>query len=249
MKNNIFIGWSGDLSKEIADILKKNIPYIIQCTNVFYSLENINSGDIWFNELVSNMEKSELGIFCLTKSNINNKWMRFESGFLSSQKKKAIPLLIDLKASELEKNDPFINSEACQITKEGFIKLCRAIVIFFGINLEEEIWKEALETRWEGINEILSNLDKNYKYDYVNAYSQEHIKLMIEKFCNLSNEISNIFKSNKDFNKIRKIISDYNLLNKSYEIKCWINNNKIDHELDKKFKSSNDEFWKIKKSL
>ena len=37
----VFVSWSGELSKEIAEVLKKWIPCIIQSVEVFYSPEDI----------------------------------------------------------------------------------------------------------------------------------------------------------------------------------------------------------------
>ena len=43
----VFVSWSGELSKEIAEVLKKWIPCIIQSVEVFYSPEDIEKGDSW----------------------------------------------------------------------------------------------------------------------------------------------------------------------------------------------------------
>lgn len=43
----VFVSWSGELSCQIAEVLKKWIPCIIQSVEVFFSPEDIEKGDNW----------------------------------------------------------------------------------------------------------------------------------------------------------------------------------------------------------
>jgi hypothetical protein len=43
----IFISWSGDLSKKIAEQLKIFLPSVIQSLKPFYSSEDISKGKRW----------------------------------------------------------------------------------------------------------------------------------------------------------------------------------------------------------
>jgi hypothetical protein len=78
----VFISWSGSLSKSVAEKLRPWMREIIQGLEPFVSSLDIQKGNLWLTELMNELEGSSIGIICLTKENLNSKWLLFEAGAL-----------------------------------------------------------------------------------------------------------------------------------------------------------------------
>lgn len=101
----IFISWSGDIAKSIAEALKTELFDIFgddDKLEIFVSSQDISAGTEWFHEISNAIENSILGILCLTKENTSNEsiadWVIFEAGALAfhlKDKKAIIPLLFN----------------------------------------------------------------------------------------------------------------------------------------------------------
>lgn len=79
----VFISWSGDLSRRIAETLRKYLPLMIQGMDVFMSKHDLESGSRWSSELAKELEESSFGILCLTPDNLDSPWVLFEAGALT----------------------------------------------------------------------------------------------------------------------------------------------------------------------
>jgi hypothetical protein len=65
---SIFISWSetGSASHAIAKILHDWLPRVIQRTECYMSSLNNAAGSVWLKTILSQLEKSHVGIVCLT---------------------------------------------------------------------------------------------------------------------------------------------------------------------------------------
>lgn len=100
----IFLSWSGNLSKSVAEILRKYLPTILQGTESFLSAHDIESGAKWSQILSDELENTNYGILCLTPYNLESKWLIFEAGAISKLKGSSVcGLLIgDLRQTDIE---------------------------------------------------------------------------------------------------------------------------------------------------
>jgi len=124
---NVFISWSGSLSKQVAISLKKWIENTLQGTDAWMSNEDIEKGTIWFNEIKSALKDTSVGILCLTKDNLNSPWILFEAGALSKglSKSRVCPLLIDLGHADL--GQPLSQFNGSLPKREDMLKLITLI--------------------------------------------------------------------------------------------------------------------------
>jgi TIR domain len=79
----VFVSWSGDDSKEVAEVLREYLPTLIQGTEVFMSKHDIASGSRWRSELGKELAQCNFGICCLTPNNLAASWLLFEAGALT----------------------------------------------------------------------------------------------------------------------------------------------------------------------
>ena len=85
----VFISWSGDTSKRLAEALRDWLPGVLQAVKPYFTPNDIEKGTRWSGEIAGELEKASFGLFCLTRDNINSPWMMFEAGALSKHVDKA----------------------------------------------------------------------------------------------------------------------------------------------------------------
>lgn len=94
----IFISWSGERSRLVAELLNSWIKCVIQASKPWISTQDIESGSTWFNEISNELNDASVGVICLTKENKNNPWILFESGALAKglEMPRVCTFLVDL---------------------------------------------------------------------------------------------------------------------------------------------------------
>jgi hypothetical protein len=79
----VFLCWSGKASHQIAQALFDFIGDVIQDVKPFLSSESVRKGQRWNAEIACQLSDTNYGIVCLTKDNLDARWILFESGALS----------------------------------------------------------------------------------------------------------------------------------------------------------------------
>lgn len=88
MAMKVFVCWSGEPSRSIAEALHKWIPDVLPDVLPFMSEHNIDAGVRWGQKLTEELHNTDFGICCLTNSNLNAPWILFESGAISKSVEK-----------------------------------------------------------------------------------------------------------------------------------------------------------------
>lgn len=151
----VFISWSGERSKQIAEILKLWIPLVIQAAKPYYSPDDITKGTRWDSEIAQMLEESRIGIICLTKENLKAPWILFEAGALSKNidKSKVVPILFEVEPSEIE--GPLAQFQAARFEEKEIKKVIKMFNSELGENKLSsdtidsvfKMWWPTLETK------------------------------------------------------------------------------------------------------
>src|ERR1035437_4223879 len=80
---DIFISWSGDRSRAIAEAMREWLPKIMPSVKPWMSQTDINKGSRWNPDIAQNLDTAKAGIFCLTRSNLRSESILFEAGAIS----------------------------------------------------------------------------------------------------------------------------------------------------------------------
>src|SRR5262249_25941930 len=79
----VFISWSGDRSRLVAEALKEWLPAVIQTLEPWVSSVDIAKGTRSLEEIHLQLRDSEFGIICLTPENLKAEWIHFEAGAIA----------------------------------------------------------------------------------------------------------------------------------------------------------------------
>jgi len=160
----IFISWSGERSKQVADLLSNWIQCVLQAVDPWLSSKDIDRGSLWFSEITNQLSNTHNGIVCLTKSNLNKPWILFESGALAKglNSSRVYTFLIDLNPNDVK--DPLAQFNHTVPTKDGIYQLVRTINHSLETDaLKENILSNVFETYWPQFERNFKEIIKNTK--------------------------------------------------------------------------------------
>lgn len=193
----VFISWSGKKSCEVAKILKKWIPCIIQSVEPYFSSADIDKGARWSTDIAKELEIASFGILCVTKENLNSSWLNFEAGALSKSidKAKVCPFLLGMKPSDI-KDSPILQFQMTSINKEDVFQL------FLSINkcledkkLDENVLTTTFETFWPPIYDELIKVDGGSDKEVIKESENKNSSMAIEEILELVRYQHKLLKS------------------------------------------------------
>lgn len=158
----IFVSWSGELSKKIAEILKKWIPCVLQSVEVFYSPEDIEKGENWDAKISKELSESSYGIICITSENTGAPWINFEAGAIAKTLDARVAvLMIDVRTSDIQ--GPLKRYQATKLEKNDIYHLISDINNSTESPLPYSTFDPVFYAVWETMNsEIESIMTENH---------------------------------------------------------------------------------------
>jgi hypothetical protein len=157
----IFLSWSGEKSRQTAEVLKKWLPQVIQALKPWISVD-IEKGKRWSQEVIDNLEQSKVGIICLNKENLSEPWILFETGAIAKTKDSySCIFLLDLGPADVPK--PLGELQATKFEKDDFRKLMHTINgVLKNVgkeSLEKDVLDSVFEKFWPELEEQLTNIE------------------------------------------------------------------------------------------
>lgn len=149
MSSKVFISWGGDLSKKLAEEVRKWLPSVIQSVVPYFTPDDIDKGKRWESDITNELMLSDIGIICLTKDNIDRPWILFEAGALSKKfgKSNVCTILFDVESTEI--TGPLTSFQATKFEKDDFYKLLKTVNETLGEDkLKSEILRDVFEMWW-----------------------------------------------------------------------------------------------------
>lgn len=101
--HNVFISWSGDRARGVANALHQWLPLLLQSCVPWVSCSELEKGQRWAQEITAKLSEIDLGIVCLTPENLTSSWLLFEAGALSKHMRetRVCTYLIDLQPQDV----------------------------------------------------------------------------------------------------------------------------------------------------
>lgn len=160
---DIFISWSGERSKAVAELLKTWLKCVVQASKPWVSSQNISPGTVWFAQISERLNSSSIGIVCLTQENKNNPWILFEAGALAKglADTRVCTFLIDLTTTDIQ--PPLSMFNATSPNREGLWMLVQQVNAGLKENsLDQDTLQAVFDTYWPQFEEGLRNALDNY---------------------------------------------------------------------------------------
>jgi hypothetical protein len=153
----VFISWSGDVSFQVGKALRGWLPNVLQAVRPWMSTD-IAAGARWGAVLGEELSASNLGILCLTKTNMTAPWLLFEAGALAKHltEDKVVPYRFQLKADEIP--PPLSQFQSVGDDYDGTLGLLESINGICATPLKDEQLKTAFKAWWPRLNKHLRNI-------------------------------------------------------------------------------------------
>jgi tetratricopeptide (TPR) repeat protein len=158
---NVFISWSGKVSKAYALAVNNWLKQAMHKVKPWMSDAEIGPGERWNEKVSSSLKETNFGIICVTSENINAPWILFEAGALAKALNSArvVPLLFGVSNTDLA--SPLTQFQAVSADKEGFLKLAAALneeLKIKGEELDESILRSLLRKLWPELDRELKRI-------------------------------------------------------------------------------------------
>lgn len=170
MPTKVFISWSGDLSRKLAETLRDWLPSTLQYVKPYFTPEDIEKGAKWGSEIAKELEISNIGVICLTRDNTEKPWILFEAGALSKsiEKGRVCTLLFDLEPADVK--GPLTTFQGTRFIREDFKRLVVTINSAAGdARLESAVLDDVFDMWWPKleakVEQILKSHEKGGKKD------------------------------------------------------------------------------------
>ena len=157
----VFISWSGEESRQVADALREWLPLVIQAVKPWVSAADIEKGEAWYSSIQSSLADAQgMGIFCLTQANLAAPWLAFEAGALSIHDRgRVATLLHGVDANSVK--PPLSLFQATQSNqKADVLTLMKSVNNRLPDPLEVNLLLRAFEANWDGLTKALSEVSK-----------------------------------------------------------------------------------------
>ncbi len=158
MATQVFISWSGDLSKKLAEAVREWLPATLQFVKPYFTPVDIEKGTKWGAEISAELEKSDTGIICLTRENLSSPWILFEAGALSKKPRSRVcTLLFNLETTDV--TGPLTLFQHTRFVKNDFKGLVETINNVGGESkLEKSVFDRVFEMWWPRLEEQIATI-------------------------------------------------------------------------------------------
>jgi hypothetical protein len=170
----VFLSWSGDRSKAIAEVLREWLPSVLQSVKPYFSPDDIVKGARWSVDIASQLDECQFGIICLTKTNLLAPWIQFEAGALAKNLDKArvIPLLVGVAPADV--SGPLTQFQMAAFGLTEIRRVLRAINAQLPDPLDQTVLESTLTMWWPKLEERIKAIPEDIAPTAASAASTKH---------------------------------------------------------------------------
>jgi hypothetical protein len=194
----VFISWSGQRSKQIANALREWLPMALQYIEPWVSDKDVSAGERWAQVIAGELEAANFGIICVTPENIHSEWILFEAGALSKsmQEGKVIPLLFGLELSDL--SGPLSQFQAQKLEETGVKEIVKSINKISSTKTSDAIVDQIVPALWPRLSEKVSSIPQSAPHDKHMRPNHEILEELVVGIRGINSSIRELEPSLKD---------------------------------------------------
>ncbi len=157
----IFISWSGDQGKCIAEGLDKLIRRVIQSVKPWVSSKGIAPGEWWRTKLFEALNECEAGIVCLTPHALEAPWLHYEAGALVQKFKepnsvKIWTYLFGVGREQVK--GPLAEVQHSFATRDDTRRMLLSIKKFAEPDLEDDVFEDSFNGVWNQMERVFEEV-------------------------------------------------------------------------------------------
>lgn len=155
---NVFLSWSGDVSKQVAIRLREWLPLVLVDVVPWISEHDIQAGSRWESDLGTELSQSKFGIFCLTPENLHSPWLLFEAGAISKDlgNTRLVPYRFGITAAAV--GPPLSQFQGVDANEAGTRKLVQSLNASRDHPVDTSRVKRVFDKWWPELAEHLANI-------------------------------------------------------------------------------------------
>lgn len=190
----IFVSWSGQLSKTVAESIKTWLPCFINDVDVFYSPDDIEKGENWDSRISKELSDCKYGIICLTKENVLSPWINFEAGAIAKAlDSKVATLMININPSDIK--GPLSRYQGTKIDKDDFYQLVENINKQCDAPIKDTVLKKTFDGLWSSTEDEINAAISKYKSSSGKERKEINTNQAIEEILQLLRNQNSILNS------------------------------------------------------
>lgn len=158
----VFLSWSGNTSKAVAQALREWLPDVIQNLRPWMSQKDLGAGVRWSAEIEGELKSSSFGVICVTKDNVHAPWLNFEAGAISNKLEgvRVVPYIFDMSFADIE--GPLTQFQGKEAIREGTWDLVQALNVSVGDGgIQPDRLQKNFERLWPELEEKLAVIPRN----------------------------------------------------------------------------------------
>jgi len=159
----IYLAWSGETSRELAQAFQAWISQVIQQCQVFFSPADIEKGTRWASEISHELSNCSAGLLFLTSENLDSRWLHFEAGALSKsfETSRVVPILYNVETTQVQY--PLAQFQSIRFNKDEVFELVRTANKWQEENqiVASAVLEVALETFWPRLDALTKTILEN----------------------------------------------------------------------------------------
>lgn len=196
----VFISWSGQRSKDLANALRNWLPMVLQYVEPWVSDKDISAGERWAQAIAGELDASNFGIICITPENIHSEWILFEAGALSKsmQDGKVIPLLFGLELSDL--SGPLSQFQAQKMEESGMKEVVKSINKISATKTSETIVDQLLPALWPTLQDSIAAIPNTAPSEKHMRPNHEILEELVVGIRGINSSIRELEPETKDSN-------------------------------------------------
>lgn len=155
----VFISWSGNVSRGVAETLASFIQHVVRGVNTFISTHDIDAGDRWEARLSEELERTHHAILCVTRDNQSPPWLNYEAGALGKLlgRAKVIPYTLGFPPGEMQVG-PLSRFQGVENDEAGTWMLVRTLNRAMSSPNDEGFVREDFDLWWPRLQQKMSEV-------------------------------------------------------------------------------------------
>ena len=156
----VFLSWSGDRSKALANALKVWLPLVLHYVEPWVSESDIDAGARWGEAVAKQLDGCNFGILCITKENVNAPWILFEAGALAKMLdgSRLIPLLLDVDFSDI--TGPLAQFQGKKLDSNGMLEVVSSINTMSPTKVPEDRYSQLFNVLYQQLEQKVDQIPK-----------------------------------------------------------------------------------------